>query len=216
MRMTVKLVGVVIAVGLGVSTLVAAAPASAQSAAAPQCPAGSTFNPATGACETSVCPPGSTFFGGFCTTGPVPLAGCTPPAVPVPGPGGALVCGTPAPGCAAGFTGPSATGVCSVPPSFLCPPGATLSGTVCQAPAAFPLGSTNVGPAVANGGNGGDASGGDGGRGGAGFAPECSQNTNGDGDDAVVDCGAGGSGGDGGDGGTSSGGEGGDAIEIPV
>jgi hypothetical protein len=69
--------------------------------------------------------------------------------------------------------------------------------------------------ADARGGNGGDARGGNGGRGGSGFLPVCNQNSSdGDYEDATVDCIAGASGGNGGNAGESVGGNGGVAFTI--
>jgi Domain of unknown function DUF11 len=69
--------------------------------------------------------------------------------------------------------------------------------------------------ADARGGNGGDVRGGDGGRGGSGFLPVCNQNSSdGDYQDATVDCIAGSSGGNGGNAGESVGGNGGVAFTI--
>jgi hypothetical protein len=69
--------------------------------------------------------------------------------------------------------------------------------------------------ADARGGNGGDVRGGDGGRGGNGVLPVCNQNSSdGDYEDATVDCIAGSSGGNGGNAGESVGGNGGVAFTI--
>src|SRR2546423_3793227 len=115
---------VLAALGLAIagSVLLPATHAFAQAPPTPQCPAGTTFNGATGTCETPVCAAGEVFdaASGFCTT-PLPLLGlCAFPAVPIPGPGGALVCGTPAV-CAAGLTGPTPGGLCTAAAVLFCP-----------------------------------------------------------------------------------------------
>jgi hypothetical protein len=213
------------ALALAVSVLLPATHAVAQTPPTPQCPAGTAFNPATGACETPLCAAGATFDpAGFCTT-PIPGGGlCVPPAVPFVGAGGVLVCGTAAPAaCPVGLAGPSPTGICSTAAALVCPPGQTLAGGLCEPSGCAPgqvsfaglcFTPGNTGPASAQGGNGGDAAGGDGGRGGAGVAPQCNQNISDTfwGDEPVEDCAAGGIGGDAGDGGISEGGDGGLAF----
>jgi hypothetical protein len=190
---------------------------------------------------TPTCPPGATLTGTTCTVTPAcpggafavdatlgfPTPGCFDPV------GVIFTAESPGFPCPVGATfgsftplgGPTSFGTCTSAATLTCPVG-TLTGAVCELPAAatcagvvfqgqcFLPGTT--GPADASGGNAGSARGGDGGRGGSGTGATCSQSTNDViwdfADQPSVDCGEGGTGGAAGDGGISEGGAGGLAF----